>query len=200
MRSSLKHYPALALAATLLLLSGCSQSPAPSTAATNPPAPPQTITAKTAISPLYKAALAWSGDVQIMHMTTREVPGFKNEAGKAAMWEAAFGSPSKHQLRVYTYSIATALPQIHKGVDAGLPLAWAGQTRDAMPIDLGLFSVDSDAAYQAAAADAAPWLAKNPSATAMRRPSSPRVIVGRTGSAGRAAHAGSSGSGPWRAS
>jgi hypothetical protein len=31
-----------------------------------------------------------------------------------------------------------------------------------MPVDLALFSVDSDAAYQAAAKDAAPWLAKNP--------------------------------------
>ena len=78
------------------------------------------------------------------------------------MWEAGFGSQSLHQYKVYTYAVATVLPDVHKGVSANLALPWHGDTRDAMPVDLALFSVDSDAAYQAAAKDAAPWLAKNP--------------------------------------
>jgi hypothetical protein len=78
------------------------------------------------------------------------------------MWEAAFGSPSLHQVRVFTYSIANALPEIHKGTSADNPLAWGGPTRDAMPIDVSVFNTDSDAAYQVSATDAAAWLAKNP--------------------------------------
>src|SRR5207302_7487814 len=116
---------------------------------------------KTALGPLYRDALAWSNDVQLMRISPKTVPGIRNEGGKAAVWEVAFGSPSRHQFRLYTYSVASAPPDIRKGVSAGLPLPWRGPTRDAMPIDLSIFSVDSDVAYQASATDAAMWLKKN---------------------------------------
>lgn len=111
---------------------------------------------------MYKAAMTWSPDAEFIRLTQEEVPGFKNAAGKAAMWEAAFASPSKHQSLIYTYAITTVLPDIHKGTAAGNPQPWAGESRDAMPIDVAVFNIDSDAAYQTAAAEAAPWLAKNP--------------------------------------
>jgi len=41
-------------------------------------------------------------------------------------------------------------------------MPWGGVSRDAMPVDLTMFTVDSDEAYKAAAADAADWLKKNP--------------------------------------
>jgi hypothetical protein len=111
---------------------------------------------------MYKSAHAWASDLEVIKLTPKDVPGFNNSAGKAAMWEASFGSPSMHKYRVDTYSIATVLPDIHKGPVDGLQMPWAGATRDAMPVDLSSFNVDSDAAYQAAAADAAEWLKKNP--------------------------------------
>ena len=123
---------------------------------------PVPVTAKSALGPLYKGALAWSSDVQLMRLSPKPLAGFKNGEGKAAMWEAAFGSAAHRQVRVYTYSVATVLPEIHKGVTASLALPWAGPTRNAMPVDMSLFSVDSDAAYQASAKDAADWLKKNP--------------------------------------
>ena len=42
----------------------------------------------------------------------------------------------------------------------GVP--WGGVTRDVMPIQSSEFTVDSDAAYITAAADAAAWLKKSP--------------------------------------
>jgi hypothetical protein len=150
------------------MMAGCSQSNAPAgsgqsaATATTPAAPPALVTGKTAFWPIYKAALAWSSDAQIMRLSQKEVPGFKNQAGKAAMWECAVGSPSLHQFRLYTYSIADELPEIHKGTTAGPPRSWSGPTRDAMPIDVSFFNTDSDAAYQVSATDAAAWLAKNP--------------------------------------
>ena len=47
-------------------------------------------------------------------------------------------------------------------MSAGLRVPWNGVTRDAMPVELTSFNVDSDVAYQAAAADGAAWLKKNP--------------------------------------
>ena len=149
-----------------LLLAGCSGSTKPSdsngsTATTGPTSPPQLVAAKTAFWPMYKSASAWAPDVVILGLTEKDVPGFTNDAGKAALWEATFGSPNLHKYRVDTYAIATVLPSIHKGAVAGLALPWTGATRDAMPVDLTSFNTDSDAAYAAAAADAADWLKKN---------------------------------------
>jgi hypothetical protein len=157
---------ATAAVSLVLLLAGCSQSTskpaAPSGAQAQPAGPPELITAKTAFWLMYKAAHNWAPDVEAIRLSAKEVPGFKNDAGKAAMWEAVFASPSLHQYKTFTDSIADAPPNIFKGVVAGFAQPWGGATRDAMPIDVTLFNVDSDAAYTAAAVAAADWLKNNP--------------------------------------
>jgi hypothetical protein len=165
MGAMLKQCAAGAVAA-MLLLTGCLEKKGPVTdeskTARAPAGPPEPVTAKTAFWPMYTSARHWNTDIVILRLTPREVPGFKNEAGKAAMWEAMFASPSLHQYRIYSYAIASSPPDIFKGVSAGLRVPWGGVTRDAMPVELTSFNVDSDAAYQAAAADGAAWLKKNP--------------------------------------
>ena len=149
-----------------LLLAGCSQSTPQSdsdaSAAPKPAAPTGPVAAKTAFYPMYTAAHTWAPDVMILRVAAKDVPGFTNGAGKAAMWEATFGSPSQAKYRVDQYAITTVLPDIHKGATAGLKLPWGGLPHDAQSIDIATFNVDSDAAYNAAAADAADWLKKNP--------------------------------------
>jgi hypothetical protein len=157
------------MAIAALLLAGCSGSTKPqgnneSEAAKKPAAPPEIVTAQTAFSKIYTAAHAWAPDVMVMRLTAKEEPGFQNDAGKAALWEAMVASPSLRAYRVDTYAIASKPPAIYKGLTAGFRLPWGGLTSDMMPIDTSSFSVDSDAAYKAAAADtdAAAWLKKNP--------------------------------------
>lgn len=154
------------IAVALLLLAGCTQltktTAVDETATTKPVGPPQLVTAKTAFAAMYPAARDWSPDVVMLKLVAKEVPGFQNHAGKAAMWEATFASPSRRQYRVDTYAITTILPDIHKGAAAGLPRPWGGATRDTMPIDPSLFNIDSDTAYTSASTDAAAWLKKNP--------------------------------------
>jgi hypothetical protein len=168
MSTLLKQYAVHVAAVAVVFLVGCSQSATkPSAgdqagAATQPAGPPKVVAAKAAFWPMYKAAHNWAPDLVVLRVTEREVPGFTNEGGKAAMWEAAFGSPSLHKYRIFKYSIASVAPDIYKGVVAGLEMPWGGATRDAMPVDTSLFEVDSDAAYQAAAGDATDWLKKNP--------------------------------------
>jgi hypothetical protein len=158
---------AVSVAVAMLLLAGClekTKTPVTdeSKTARAPAGPPEPVAAKTAFWPMYTAARHWSTDIVILRLTPKEVPGFKNEGGKAAMWEAMFGSPSLHQYRVYSYAITSSPPDIFKGVSAGIRVPWGGVTRDSMPVELTSFNVDSDAAYQAATADGAAWLKKNP--------------------------------------
>ena len=157
---------ALTLAAFLSL--GCSRSTAPAAAPSGAAAGASTVAAPTVVAAknpfwlMYKAAHDWAPDIEAIRLSQRELQGYKNDAGKAGLWEAAFGSPSLRQYRVYTYAVADVPPNVFKGVTAGMPMAWGGETRDAMPIDLTVFNVDSDAAFQAASGDAGEWLKKNP--------------------------------------
>jgi hypothetical protein len=159
---------ALAGAAALsVLLTGCSRSnsSAPETpvpAAQVQSAPIGPVAAKDAFWPMYKAAHDWAPDVEVLRLSAKTVAGYKNEGGKAAMWEAVFASPSKKTYRTFTWSVADVPPSIYKGVNGGLEMPWGGETRDVMPIDLSQFNTDSDAAYQAAAGVAGDWLKKNP--------------------------------------
>lgn len=152
-------------ACAALLLAGCSRSsnPAPpAQPAAQPAAAPAIVTAKTAFWEMYKSAHAWASDAQLIRLSEKSVPGYKNADGKAGMWEAAFGSPSLASYRIFTYAIIDSPPTISKGVAAGLALPWSGATRDAMPVDLTSFNIDSDAAATAAAGDAAAWIKANP--------------------------------------
>ena len=168
MRAGLKQFGLSAATVGALLVVGCNSSSTPAASDATPAAKPAVeapaapVTGKTAYYPLYKSAFGWSQDALLMKIAAKDATGFKKDGGKAAVWEVTFASPSKHLMRVDTYSVATVLPDIHKGGAAGLPLPWEGQTRDAMPVDISSSTVDSDAAYQAAAADAADWLKKNP--------------------------------------
>jgi hypothetical protein len=153
---------------SLIALSAC--APSPKTASTEtetkpaqPAPPPEPVPAKTAFWPMYTSARTWTTDFVILKVEAKEVPGFKNENGKAAMWQATFASPSRQEYRTYSYAVAAVPPDIYKGVVIGGPEPWNGTyTRSAMPIQVSEFSIDSDAAYQSAAADAAAWLKKNP--------------------------------------
>ena len=125
----------LAITTLATLLAGCSSSSQPASPAVQTPAQPaptpQVVTAKTAFWPMYKEAHNWANDVVVVRLTARPVPGFQNQDGKAALWEAVFASPGLKTYRTFTSSIAAAPPDIFKGVVAGLAMPWGAQP--AMP-------------------------------------------------------------------
>jgi hypothetical protein len=166
MSVALKRFAGSGMVVAVLLLVGCSQPATPAASdtpvAAKPAGPASLVSAKTAFNPMYTSAVRLAPDVVLLSINPKEVPGFTNGEGKAAMWEAAFASPSLHKYRVDDYAIVTVLPSIHKGGSAGMPMPWGGATRDVMPVEVSNFTVDSDTAYKAAAAEAADWLKKNP--------------------------------------
>src|SRR5215469_9084919 len=107
---------------------------------------------------MYTPAHAWAADLVPLSLKSGEVAGVKNADGKAGVWTAVFASPSQRATRTYVYAVADQLPDISKGVKAELAEAWAGPTSAVMPFQTTDFTVDSEAAYQTAAAKAADWL------------------------------------------
>jgi hypothetical protein len=151
--------------AAVLLITSCSQVPRNASGATSTTkessGPAQPVTGKTAFWEMYTAAHSWARDLQPLGLESRSVPGVTNADGKAGMWTATFGSSSRREARVYTYSVTNG-PNIYKGTTVGSALVWNGPSRESMPIVPDSFTIDSDAAYKTASAQAADWLRKHP--------------------------------------
>ena len=155
---------AFAAAAAALALTACSQAP-PSATKTEEPkkeaaAPVAPVAAKAAFYEIYKPARTWATDLVPLSMVSDELPGFKNEDGKAAVWNVTLVSPSQRQARTFTYAIATA-GAFTKGVSATPPEQWTGDTKQAKTFTQSDFQTDSDDAYKAASEKAADWLKTN---------------------------------------
>ena len=152
-----------AVIASLLLLSGCSDSPPPAETKVEkkkPSRPTGPITGLTAYYEMYKVARQIAPDIQTASLTGNDVEGVKSEEGKYAMWTAVFVSASLKQATTFTYSTSDkALVPV--GINNGGAIRWGGPTQSAMPFSNSDFSIDSDAAYKAAAGKAADWLSKN---------------------------------------
>jgi hypothetical protein len=136
-----------------------SKTDAEKTEAAAPPAP---VTAKTAFWAMYKPAYAWSTDIVPLTVEAKTIEGIKNEDGKAGMWEATFGSPSKQQYSKFSYAVIAVPPDIRKGVTAASTVPWAGPTRNAMAFQNSDLTVDSDEAYKTAFDKAGAFLKEHP--------------------------------------
>ncbi len=145
-----------AVVIAILALTSCGATP-PSEAgkkseggAAKSSVPQGPISGRTAFWEMYHAAHAWAPDIQPLALESKEIPSIKNADGKAAMWSATFGSPSLHQFRTYSYSIADSKPDIVQGIMIGRAQPWGGPVDTALTFDTADFAVDSDAAYQTA--------------------------------------------------
>jgi hypothetical protein len=140
------------------LLFGADNKPAASSATPSPEA----VSAKTAFWEMYKMAHTWASDLVPLKVESKTVAGTRAGGGKYVMWSATFGSRSRHEARVFTYSSIAKAPDIRKGVTVGNPLPWPGPTSDALPFDTSDFAVDSDGIYNAALAQASAWVKAHP--------------------------------------
>jgi hypothetical protein len=156
----------LALCLALTVCSSCSKSTTveakiPTEAATNVK-PPEAVPAQSAFYEMYKPARQWAKDVMPLIVTSGEVPGIKNEGGKAAMWTAIFVSSSKREARTFFYAVKDSGTDIHQGVEIGRVQPWGGASPKSKPFLASEVTVNSDAAYATAAKKAEAWLKKNP--------------------------------------
>lgn len=149
----------------LLGLTACSSEPAKTTevktdteAAKKAAGPAEPVTGKTAFYEMYTPAHAWAADLVPISLKSGEVAKVKNTEGKAGVWTAVFGSTSLRMARTYTYAVAEDFPAVVKGVKVQSTDPWAGPTTAVETFQTSDFTIDSDAAYKAAAEKAATWL------------------------------------------
>ena len=157
----------LPVMAAILGLSACSQVPKAETkkegeAKKEPVQAPQAVTAQLAFYAAYKPARAWATDLLALSVVSGEVPGIKNDCGKAGLWTVTFVSPSRKEARIFTYAVANSGADIRKGINISDALPWGGATKESNPFANSEFAVDSDAACKAAEEKAADWLKKHP--------------------------------------
>jgi hypothetical protein len=150
--------------AGILVLAGCSDTPAPvakTEAPKKPAIPDGPIAALTAYYDTYKIARQLSPDLQVASITGDEIDGVKSDKGKYAEWKIVFVSAAKKSAYTFIYTTVEHAGLL-KGINNQGSVAWAGPRQDAMPFGNSDFSIDSDAAYAAAAEKGAAYLAKNP--------------------------------------
>jgi hypothetical protein len=155
------------LVIAVLSFAGCSgPSTSPSGDAKSEPekkeAPAAPVTAQKAFWEIYKSSYKWAPDSLPLSIEAKEVPGFTFEGGKAAAWEANFGSVARKEARKFTYSIVANPPDLIKGVSVGNAIPWGGPVKKALTFRTDDFKVDSDAAYKTGFEKAQTWLKDHP--------------------------------------
>jgi len=146
----------------LVVLAGCDDpKPAEKKAVVKKPAIPEgPITALTAYYDVYKTARTLAPDIQTASIAGVNVDGVKSGEGKFVQWKIVFVSASKQEAYTYIYSTVEQ-GNILRGANSQGAMKWAGANQNAAPFANSDFSVDSDAAFKAAAEKASEWLAKN---------------------------------------
>jgi hypothetical protein len=163
----MKRTLALASAAVLglLLLSSCGDEPKPvetkKEEKKKPAVPEGNITGLTAYYEVYAAARKLAPDIQTASIEGVDVDGVKSEEGKYSQWKIVLVSASQQQAWTFIYSTVEKAP-ITRGINPQGNIKWAGARPDAMPYGNSDFSIDSDAAFKAAAEKAKDYLSKNP--------------------------------------
>ena len=99
--------------APALLVPACSSGPAPKPVEEKPPEP---VTGLHGLYQTYQRARTWAQDLKILRMASIDIPQVKPQPGKAAAWQAVFGSESLGRSRAYTFSVYFASVTLRKGV------------------------------------------------------------------------------------
>ena len=110
---------ALAVAAAVCVLSGCSNQSSSQPAATKETASPQPVSGQSALFKMYQLARTWALDAQVLKLDSVHLTEVPEVPDKAAEWEATFVSPSLGSAKSYTWSAVDIEPNLHKGAFAG---------------------------------------------------------------------------------
>lgn len=145
----------------LTLLAGCSEPPK-ADKAKEPEKPPAPVTGRQAFQSMYPTARTWALDAQPLQLRSVDIQEVKSEKGRSGAWQGTFVSPAKGKARSYTFSVAEAAGNLHRGVFAGPEESWAGPRGQSMPFDIVAIKTDSDAAYDLAVEHSADYVKKFP--------------------------------------
>jgi len=140
----------------LLLLASCTSSKKSESRTESQPADraaaPQAEyeTGRTALQKMYISARGWAGDVKLFRLQSQFTPMAPTNEGKAGLWRASFGSPSKRMMKLFVWSGLVGPDTPEQGISFSAEDSWNPNNSSTTVFDLGFLKVDSDKAYDAA--------------------------------------------------
>jgi hypothetical protein len=146
----------------VLLFSACSEAPKTTETTKAPEKPPEPLTGRQAFQMMYPQARGWAPDAQPLELRSINLAQVKPEKGKAGGWQAIFVSASLGKSRAYTYSAVEAEGNLHQGVFAGIPEDYVAGRGTSAPFLPAALKIDTDQAYDTAAAKSQDYIKKNP--------------------------------------
>ncbi len=130
-------------------LAGCSTSAPPKKAA--PKEPPKPVGGQSAVFHMFQSARQWAGDVQILRVESILLDEVKPEPGKHGAWRGVFVSPSKRQMKAYTYSVVDT-QVVKQGVFTSPEQSYT-ESPAAKPFYIHAVKTDTPQALEAATTD-----------------------------------------------
>jgi len=150
------------LTATVIFLTGCSDSPKTQTAKKEEPKKePEAITGKSAFFKVYVTARSWASDVQCLSVSNIPLAEVKAGPGKSGAWRVTVFSPSKLRKRSYTWSAVEAEGNLHEGVFPG-PEESVNPNNITRPFLIAAIKTDTDTALKVAEGKSAEYMKRNP--------------------------------------
>jgi len=99
---------------------------------------------------MYISARGWAGDVKLFRLQSQFTPMAPTNEGKAGLWRASFGSPSKRMMKLFVWSGLVGPDTPEQGISFSAEDSWNPNNSSTTVFDLGFLKVDSDKAYDAA--------------------------------------------------
>ena len=159
MELPIKKMPLLAVCLTSLLWIGCSEPSKP--VAKKEPEKVEPVTGQSALFKMYGKARTWAPDAQVFKVSNVPLADVPAPPGKSGAWQASFTSASLGKMQNYSYSVAEE-ENVHKGVFSLGEQSWSGSSGSNTAFDIRAASIDTDAAYKTADAQAGDYDQKHP--------------------------------------
>jgi hypothetical protein len=125
----------------LAVITGCTSEPSQPAPKAEPP---EALTARSAFQKLYIAARGWAADVRPYQLQSQVIGDNQGKDGKAAIWRAAFASPSMRASKPYTWSGVDSADAPSRGVSPGTQDPYTPGN----DFDIQFLKIDSDKAFE----------------------------------------------------
>jgi hypothetical protein len=142
------NFISTALFASVLALTACNSSPAPT--AVKVQKPPEYLSGREAFQELFVSAHAVAGDVKPYRMVSSYTKGSPATEGKAGLWRADFASPSKNMSKTFSWSGLSGPGAPERGVSHGADDTYNPGNTTTHIFDTQFLRVDTDEAFKVA--------------------------------------------------
>jgi hypothetical protein len=108
---------------------------------------------------MHTFASAWAKDLNVIRLSSINIPEVKMVPGRAAAWQAQFASETLGKTRAYTFSVYDASVTLRQGIFADAPGTSSDRTKSFV---IGEATTDSDKAWDIALAHGQKYSTEHP--------------------------------------